>query len=477
MPCLTMLLLPEILTIQPVPLPPPPPGVGKAERDVYGLPNVATSENFAVRWGDTGSVASADIERVVDSLERSWAEEIEALAMPAPYGTDAWLFNVYIGDTGDGAPSASGVYGYYSLDDQGWPMIVLGQDALAASGQTITTIPHEFFHALQDAAGTYAYSGASAWYWEATATWMESVVYPDDPSYAVFLFGFAFLPHYPLSFFDYYDTGAFQELYQYGAFIFPRFIAEQVADPETIIATWLDARGHDEPLGALGEVLAEQGVALEEAIADFSAHNAIWDYEDGATYSWYLDYYAGFPEYGAYDHRITAQIDAGGTDGLVAPPAETLPGRYGYNVLDVPEVGIDAPWVTVQGDAAGSAGTSARWAVRVVEPGGAVYHDLPMVDGTGSLQLSGVGAGDPLVVVVTALADADVAEETFEYRYAISAEPLGESDTGDTGLNKTETCGCRGNAAAALWLLPLYGPLRSRRRRTTMPSPSSKCSS
>ncbi|MFT5686462.1 MAG: hypothetical protein ACI8RZ_007418 [Myxococcota bacterium] len=473
MPCLTMLLLPEILSVSPVPMPPPPPGSSKAERDLYSLPNATTSANFAVRWGSSGSVSPADIDRVVGALELSWSEEIEALSMPAPYGTDDWLFNVYIGDSGDGAPSASGVYGYYTVDGDGWPMIVLSLDALAVSAETLTTIPHEFFHALQDAAGTYAYTGDSAWYWEATATWMESVVYPDDLSYAVFLFGFAYLPHYPLTFFDYYDTGAFQELYQYGAFIFPRYIAEQVASPQTIIDTWTDPRGHDEPLGALSE-----RIDLEETIGHFAAHNAIWDYEDGATYADYLDYYADFPEYGDNDYRIAVTIESGGTDGWALPPAETLPGRYGTNVLDVPTVGLETPWVSLAGDAIGSEGSAASWWLTVIETDGPVYHHLMVTEAVSSFQLS-LGTG-PVKIVVTAMADDAVEGETFEYRYALGDEPeltLDEVDTGDTGDGESEGCGCRGGSAGVLWLLPLYGSLRSRRRRTTTPSPSSNRSS
>ena len=475
MACFTLTLLPQLQFVVPLPLPPPPPGPDKAERDDYGLPNASISENFALRWGDSADISEADIVRVMDSLEHSWSLEIETLGMPAPYGSEDWLFNVYIGDTGDGAPAVGGVYGYYSTDGQGWPMVVLSQDAVSASSETLTTIPHEFFHALQDAAGTYAYSGDSAWWWEATATWMESVAYPDDPNYAIFLFGFAFLPHYPLSFFDYYDTGSFQELYQYGAFIFPRFIAEQVADPETIIDTWLDPRGHTEPLAPLGEMLAEQGIELEEVIASFSAHNAVWDYVDGSTYDWYLSYYDDFPEYAAYDHRIAVEVDPGGTDGWALPPAETLPGRYGYNVLRLAEPADSSLWISVEGDQVGSEGTPARWAVTVIEDG-PTYQTIPITEGAGSLALSELSG--EVLIVVTALADAASDEEVFEYRYAVDTQPPGALDTGDTGgASAPESrCGCRGGAGA-IWLLPLYGSLRSWRRKTMTPSPSAKCSS
>ena len=474
MSCLTLSLLPEILSLTPSPLPPPPPGVGKAERDVYALPNVATSPHFAVRWGDGGSVNAADVDRLLASFEESWSVEIDELGMPAPYGSDEWLFNVYIGDTG--GPSAGGVYGYYSVDSQSWPMVVISQEALAASSQGLGTVPHEFFHALQAAAGTYDYSGEAAWWWEATATWMESVVYPSDPNYAVFLFGFAFLPHYSLSFFDYYDTGAFQEYYQYGAFIFPRYISEYVAGPEVIVDTWLDPRGYTEPLAPLAEALAEEGVELEEEIARFSAHNAVWDYTDSGTYTWYLDYYATLPEFSSFDARITAEVPAGGTDGLTPPPAATLPERYGYNVLSMPEPGAEQLWLTFSGDAAGSGSTPARWAVTVVrQDGGVAYETVTLADGEGVHSIEDIGPDEALSVVVVPLADERIEGETFSYRYALGAQVAEAADTGDTGGIDEERCGCRGGSA--LILLPLYSSILFWRRKTMMPLPSSKISS
>ena len=44
------------------------------------------------------------------------------------------------------------------------------------------------------------------------------------------LVGFAFLPHLPLTFFDYPDRGELQEMHHYGAFIWPRYISEFAAN-------------------------------------------------------------------------------------------------------------------------------------------------------------------------------------------------------------------------------------------------------
>ena len=49
-PCATPWLMPSLYGVVAEPLPPPPPATGKALRNTYdGIPNVATSENFARR--------------------------------------------------------------------------------------------------------------------------------------------------------------------------------------------------------------------------------------------------------------------------------------------------------------------------------------------------------------------------------------------------------------------------------------------
>ena len=118
-------------------------------------------------WGDEIDLSSKSRTRSCDHLEWSWVHEIETMEYPAPYGTDAYLFNVYMGSSGDGAPSDAGVAGYYTTDEEGWPMVVLSQ-YVAENDDQYSVIPHEFFHAVQHSTERYPYSGASAWYWEAT---------------------------------------------------------------------------------------------------------------------------------------------------------------------------------------------------------------------------------------------------------------------------------------------------------------------
>lgn len=94
--------------------------------------------------------------------------------------------NVYIGDTGDGAPPSYGAGGYFTPADQSYPTLVVNPDSILERAVAI----HELYHATQWDLGTYT-SDPGAWYWEATASWMPSMVGPQSTGHAVFLFGFA----------------------------------------------------------------------------------------------------------------------------------------------------------------------------------------------------------------------------------------------------------------------------------------------
>lgn len=277
LPCHTMDLLdgaflaPELQSRRP-----PPPPDAKATRDAYGVPNSLESENFIIRWGS--GVAAGDAQDMLDAFEHSWAVEVVQMDHPQPPGTDTHKFNVYVGSTGGGTPDHYGAAGYFNTDSAGWPMIVLNPSTVEDTEYGVTTVAHELYHAVQYATGTYQYEDEGAWFWEATASWVEVEVYPDNPGYVAFLFGYALLPHLELNFFDYPDTGALQEYHQYGAFIFPRYLAEFVGDWRIVRNAWVEpqAVGND-PMAAIEAEIADLGVGMDEAFMDFAARNVTWD--------------------------------------------------------------------------------------------------------------------------------------------------------------------------------------------------------
>src|SRR5262245_25289294 len=146
LPCATMALLPDA---PPLRVPPvahiTAPGE-KILRDPFGIPHVATSEDFAVWWGDDGLTDPEDIETLLDSFEHAWDVEIDTMGHPAPAGSDSALFTVVIGDTGDGAPSSYGTAGYFLVDEEGWPFIVISPFVLWDDEQMASTSAHEFYH-------------------------------------------------------------------------------------------------------------------------------------------------------------------------------------------------------------------------------------------------------------------------------------------------------------------------------------------
>ncbi|MFZ5481962.1 MAG: DUF6055 domain-containing protein [Myxococcota bacterium] len=403
--------------LRPPEVAPLPPDAHKGERDAWGTyPYELASENFVVKWGTSGSVGEDDVEALLASFETAWAEEIEAWGMPQPRGTESSLFNVYVGDTGDGTPSSYGAGGYYDRDDDGYPFVVIARDSLRDAAYAQSTAAHEFFHALQDETESYGYTGDAAWFWEASACWAEGEVFPENDSYAQFLFGYALLPHYALDFFDYPDTGELQEYHQYGAFIFPRFVSEVAADRAAVVEAWTAPVSGD-PIEGLAAGL---DVPMADAFAEFAARNATWDYADGEAYA---DHVSTWSDWLDVDVVVGSVRGGEGTDGLVEAPEDTLPERYGYNVVRIRDA--ERVRVTFEGDAEGSRGGEAAWRATVVTVDGEAFTRTPL---DGELE---AGSDGDAWLVVAAVPDEARAEETFAWRYAV--EPVEVEPAEDTG--------------------------------------------
>lgn len=474
-PCGTPSVLPSLGPAPRLPVAPPSPSSEKEARDAYGsLPNTLAGENFVIKWGSRGGVAEDDVEALLDAFEFAWTEEIEGLDFPAPGGTDRFLFNVYIGDTGDGAPDGYGTSGYYNRDSQGYPMIVVSAATLEDRSWAKGTAAHEFFHAVQDATGRFGYEGDSAWYWEATAMWIEGEVLANYDEYVAFLYGYALLPHLPVYFFDYPDTGALQEYHQYGAMIFPRYVSEIAADADLVRDSWVLDLGADTPQDALTELLADRGIAFADAFGDFAARNATWDYADGDLYTEWVNWYAAY--FRGEDHRVVDTLGIDGTDGLMDAPEDTLPQRYGYNVVTLERTDTADYVVSVEVAEEGSRGSEADWRVTVVQElaGGPRYTLVPITDGAGEVRIAGTD-GAALHLIAAAVPEDARSDESFAWSYAISAEVPAEPD--DTGTDRpvAETpddtvevgggCGCGTGGSAWLGGALLGVALVAARRR------------
>ena len=432
--------------------PTPGPIVAKGERDLYALPNALASTNFRILWGNGNPVNAAQAQTMLDALEHAWTTEVEEMSYPAPARTEDWLFNVYVGDSGDGAPPSNGAAGYATFDEEGYPMLVLAQDIVAAGDSFAeSTCAHEFFHAIQASSQRFPYDGLSAWLWEATAVWMQYQVYPQHPDYATFLFGYTYLPHYPLNAFDYADSGALQEYHQYGAFIFPHYVTEQVADESIVREMWFDESDESDPLVVMANLLDGRGHDFHEVWLDHLAHDVLWDYEDHDNLVDYATRYdANWME---SDNVILAEVPPEGTGGLVLAPEETWPRRLGSNVWRMQNPPDGNLRFEVHGVTDGEVDdVPAHWGARIVRQY-ADHIEYVAVPFTldefwvADFLLEDVGDEQAIWLVVGAWTDDPAplawASEAFAYEFAITPEapePMGTTgDSSSSGGDETSS--------------------------------------
>ena len=179
------------------PIAPAPEVAGRTIRPGgYGA-NVHTyqTEHFNIIWGDTNVPDSGDVARMGQDLEFAYSTEVGQEGYNAPYDIDSYYVDFYIGNTGNEVPTIDFEGAYTTVyQDAGPPMgyIVSHQDILKYASASEEISSHEFFHVLQFALimnhGWNCYlTQEDQWWWEATATWMEDVVYPDENSYVQFL--------------------------------------------------------------------------------------------------------------------------------------------------------------------------------------------------------------------------------------------------------------------------------------------------
>jgi len=254
---------------------PRPPSSEKLLRDAYEVTaNQMLTDNFALRWGNSGGVTHTKITQLADAFEEAWAIYIDEEDHPLPIGADTYRLNVYIGDSGNGAPDGNGAKGYFWYDSEGWPMIVVAADTLEDPDSADITATHELYHAIQAATERFTYEDDSAWFWEASATWAAATVYPDNIWHASNLFAYAFLPHYPANYFNYADSTDVQDFYQYGAFILPLHLTEVAADRSLVREVWTDTGPEGDPLSVLIRLMDERGLDFNEAFLDHAARMA-----------------------------------------------------------------------------------------------------------------------------------------------------------------------------------------------------------
>jgi hypothetical protein len=277
--------------------------------------------NLCVHWVDTTLDAPplADttplngvpdwVETVQVVLQQVWDVEVTQYGYRAPK-SDATspnnggsaLLDVYLAQTGD-----AGIYGYCTTDDpnapatSGYPFYdmsaycVLDNDFSAlefpppANGVIglQVTAAHEFFHAIQAAYDFFE----DLWMLEGTATWMEDEVFDDaNDNYQYFAASALRQSTVPV------DLGGFD--FQYGSWVFWRFLEEYFSDPANPAAgpafirrvwEWADGSPGAPDLyssAAVENAAHERSSRFRLAFADFGSANFFPSafYEEGASY-------------------------------------------------------------------------------------------------------------------------------------------------------------------------------------------------
>jgi hypothetical protein len=445
---------------------------GLEVRDAYGTPNELLSDHFAAHWGDLGGVDPSDVEPLLDAFELAWAVEIDQMGHPAPATTEAYRFNVYVGDTGDGAPDGLGAGGYYYVDPDGFPMVVIALQSLQDPEFADHAAFHEFYHAIQGSTARYSYDGLAAWYWEATAEWAAVRVDPDNAYNGPFAPGYLMLPELPVDFFDYPDSGALQEYHQYGAFLFPLDLADRLGD-DVVRDSWTVPGPLDDPLEVLRSEAADAGEDFDELWLDHLAHNAAFDYAAGDLYEANTVAWESFYP----THRIADTVPRDGGSGHLG--GDLAPYRYGAGqvLLESPRAGTLE--VRVTGDRKGSEGSPARWGARVTREhadGTVEILAVPFDGRDGALDVPDVGDEDRVWLSIGAWTEDPLAwtVERFEADWSLAiVEPTtpptatdtsGDGETaGPRGDDPPAGCGCDTNGIGIGWLGALA--LLGRRRR------------
>ena len=256
--------------------PPPPPSGEKRRVTAMDCPTLFFPKFCSSRGADL-ALSSEESQMILEEFERSWQKEIVEL-LPF-HGADSHYFNVYLGDSGE---TVLLLMEWQDTTARQWrrPLVVIS--LASSSSNSFGVIPHEF-SCRSTRLWYIPLRRKSAWYWESTAIWIGNEVYPDITVYALFFW--LCLCRTSHSIFLIIWFWNLQEYYQYGAFIFPKYLSSfglsgysnswvetQIRNPLT---WWEDYFGRD---------------TLHDHVFDFYMRNRTWDYphHDQYVLSWFL---------------------------------------------------------------------------------------------------------------------------------------------------------------------------------------------
>jgi len=272
------------------------------------LPAALPTEHFIIHYAtagvDTPYQASVDINPAngipdyIDSaaiiFEHVWTMEIDTLMYPPPpsdgaNGGDS-RYDVYMHNLGAGYYGMT--YPETQLNNRQWTSYIeVDNDYVGFEGYEgrplealKVTAAHEFFHSIHFGLDSYEYdyrdnqqSQPQPWWLEATAVWMEDVIYPDINDYLIYLPYFFNYPRIGLGNFE----GASGN-HPYASCVWPRYLDKKFGR-DVIRQIWLDCAaiaGYN-LLPSIDEVLSRPdsnyNSSFEQAFREFTC----WNYFTG----------------------------------------------------------------------------------------------------------------------------------------------------------------------------------------------------
>jgi hypothetical protein len=435
------------------------------------------TDHTVIHWGPALDPSEEHLALLAADLELSWARQIEEMGWLPPTGSDFYKLNVYLGNSGGGAPEIDFSGGYVWIDGDGFAYITLSPDSLEFYDFGLfasNLVAHEFNHTLQIRDSAFSAGRHGPFLWEATANWAaeKTLQTPPSPYWSNFLLH----PHLSLDSHAIFSDDVEREARQYDTALFVWYLSDQYTIGTSgtsgpglgdafVRDAWMNASPEDEPLAWLDSTLPD---GLQPVYTDFALNYALESHDLAELYAEGMDDLTGF---GSIDDRLTERVPDTGTDGWERPPRDLRPEAWAWNRLRWDAPGTGRITVSFEPNATGSDGTPARLE-------GFVVH---RADGASTWTTAAletpieVDRGDAVQLLVVSTTPDAAPFERFNYEYAFDADIEVEDDPFDDvreGPYREAACGCRTSGAA----LPAVGsvmvllPLLLRRRSSDLPT-------
>jgi Family of unknown function (DUF6055) len=267
---------------------PSPTKAGLTENpDAYNTSNSLKTEHFNILWGSDSSVSQSEIDLWAEVLEEVWTIEVDTWGYDPVYLTDQYYLDIYLGNSGDDAPTISDAGGYTSLyDGTGQPFFVIHPAYMGHRDGLTDVCSHEFFHTLQftvsithDGCENYMSGMTNSWAIEGTATWAEEEAYPDLNSYTYAISFYAENPHHRLDYINGYEN--YNEAYS--RVIWWIYMDEFFGGRQIIHDLWNDGC-YSSIFDANVNALASQGETVASVFPDFAKRIFFLDFPEGDLY-------------------------------------------------------------------------------------------------------------------------------------------------------------------------------------------------